>query len=29
MTYQITGLPRAAFDHLIGATGAELTRHNA
>lgn len=29
MTYQITGLPRAAFDHLIGATDAELARHNA
>lgn len=29
MTYQITGLPRAAFDHLIGATDAELARYNA
>ncbi|MCZ8325107.1 MAG: DUF1203 domain-containing protein [Sphingomonadaceae bacterium] len=29
MTYRITGLPRAAFSHLIGASEAELARHNA
>lgn len=29
MTYRITGLPREEFEHLIGATDAELARHNA
>ncbi len=29
MTYRITGLQREAFSHLIGASDAELARHNA
>lgn len=29
MTYRITGLDRAAFEHLFGMTDAELATHNA